>query len=212
MLYSYILLVATNVVLAAPAPQQSSNIVLRRRDDEHPAPKEFKLPNDAAYIMTDIDAPGVRPTKRSPDDIELSNGGVFSITDVPAKEKRSPEEIKLPNGDHDEYSYLPMWGYNSTITEFCYRASSDRFGNPIIVELGLAASSAVYWQFDWPNTADDQRGNRAGLRGGVPGHIEFEVHNKRSNHNAYTIEFDSCYEYLAHMGQTTRIQRAAPGS
>ncbi|KAF2105582.1 hypothetical protein BDV96DRAFT_677394 [Lophiotrema nucula] len=153
--------------------------------------------------------------KRSRHDIQLRDGSWLSVRDIPTAQdetrhdlgKREDDKISscgprsgwIPINDHGFYNGFPMWGYNSTVSVFCQRASYDFYGNPVIVAAGLSASYTVRWSVDKLGVPDDQRDNRVGLKNDVPGHIEFQINNKRGNGMEYVVTEQDCITFLMHM-------------
>ncbi|KAA8563908.1 hypothetical protein EYC84_011917 [Monilinia fructicola] len=132
----------------------------------------------------------------SDDSSETSRRGVgSSILD-----KRNSDYVSscgsqwTPIADHYDSNNVMYWGYTSAVNAFCFSISADQDGNPFTIGPGKKLSLTRTYQFE----AGPDHGARIGLKNEVPGHIEFEIHNKYSDAN-HTPDITTCEAYLMEM-------------
>ncbi|ESZ91222.1 hypothetical protein SBOR_8396 [Sclerotinia borealis F-4128] len=127
---------------------------------------------------------------------EISRKGVGSSL----LDKRNSDYVSscgsewTPISDHYDSHYALYWGYSSAVTAFCFSISADQDGNPFTIGPGKKLSLTRTYQFE----AGPDHGARIGLKNEVPGHIEFEIHNKYSDAN-HTPDITTCEAYLLKM-------------
>jgi hypothetical protein len=120
------------LVVAVPTPNNDPSLQSKR------LPEDIRIKDGTSPIVSDA------MEKRSPQDIQLEDGTwlrVSKVTDEELDERsdsggkglnnRAADQISscgprsgwMPIKDHDYDEDQPMWGYNSTVYEFCKRAS-----------------------------------------------------------------------------------------
>ncbi|KAF2827116.1 hypothetical protein CC86DRAFT_382144 [Ophiobolus disseminans] len=178
--YSY-LLSATLAALstASPAPLSTTHLSAAKR-----APTRIQL-LDGSYLTES--AASSSPLSRRKEADKISSCG--------------PKSGWMPVADHDMHLDVQMWGYQSAVKEFCHRAAYglnlEGSATPVVVGAGRRIQYTIRWQNE-KAMQDNIRGARVGLKGAQPGHVLFEVNNKRSKGDYTMIESD-CNIYLMHM-------------
>ncbi|KAF1996745.1 hypothetical protein P154DRAFT_565817 [Amniculicola lignicola CBS 123094] len=155
-------------------------------DAERRSAEDVQLADGTVLEMHDIS----KQRKRSQNDMQLRDGSWLSLRDIPVAqnntrykaEKREKDKISscgprsgwIPVEDHGSYNEFPIWGYRSTVKDFCFRISTDFKGNPVILGAGKRASYTIRWAYEAPELKNDERDQHVGLKGDVLGHIEYE--------------------------------------
>jgi hypothetical protein len=175
MYYTHLLSAAfAAVVLASPTLQTVESASID-------PPKEIMLKGGKAIVLPSHE-------KR---DIQLAGGSWAKVSDAHDDDslavrltKRGADKISscgpksgwIPVEDRGEYMYQAMWGYRSAVSAFCSRVSNamnvDGSFGPLVVAAQSRISVTIRWQDDSQNVKDDLRGNRVGLKGEQPGHVE----------------------------------------
>ncbi|KAK8050851.1 hypothetical protein PG993_002236 [Apiospora rasikravindrae] len=200
-----ILLLAATVVFGAPASEAAPDTnQVAARTEWHDFSGKLdadgnKVSRRAFHDYTGrLDKDGHKISRRSLSKNEteaMESGSITKRDDFISSCGRNYVPVNNFSNKNRDYT-----GYKTAVDRFCMHITRDWSGESAIVRPGAYAGTTIY--------EDDIDNHRIGISNGknptddattiVPGHIEFEIHNKQETGD-HKPDLKNCKEYLMHM-------------